>query len=152
MVLSVRSDHCSRPTPIILMRRVATVFFFLAGEKGRRTPSPPVMAAMETARWAALVAEGWQKAAKAAEGWRLVAAFTTGYVPIEVWVSPEELLVVHANVSGPLVNSYIVVPTECLSDNGLPHTLEHLCFLGSQDFPFKGVLDKAAFRNLATGN
>ncbi|MGB1592032.1 MAG: hypothetical protein ACPIOQ_04700 [Promethearchaeia archaeon] len=109
------------------------------------------MAAVETARWAALVAEGWRKAAKAAEGWRLVAAFTTGYVPIEVWVSPEELLVVHANVSGPLVNSYIVVPTECLSDNGLPHTLEHLCFLGSQDFPFKGVLDKAAFRNLATG-
>ena len=118
----------------------------------RKEEDVALMAALETARWAALVAEGWRKAAKAAEGWRLVAAFTTGYVPIEVWVSPEELLVVHANVSGPLVNSYIVVPTECLSDNGLPHTLEHLCFLGSQDFPFKGVLDKAAFRNLATGN
>jgi hypothetical protein len=38
-------------------------------------------------------------------------------------------------VEGPLLNSYIVLPTECLEDNGLPHTLEHLCFLGSEDFP-----------------
>ena len=30
------------------------------------------------------------------------------------------------------MNSYVVVPTECLSDNGLPHTLEHLVFLGSE--------------------
>jgi Zn-dependent M16 (insulinase) family peptidase len=49
------------------------------------------------------------------------------------------------------VNSYIVVPTECRSDNGLPHTLEHLVFLGSEDLPYKGVLDKVAFRNLASG-
>ena len=40
-----------------------------------------------------------------------------------------------AQVEGPLVNSYLVLPTECLEDNGLPHTLEHLCFLGSEDFP-----------------
>ena len=50
-----------------------------------------------------------------------------------------------------MVNSYVVVPTECLSDNGLPHTLEHLVFLGSEDYPYKGVLDKVSFRNLATG-
>ena len=49
------------------------------------------------------------------------------------------------------MNSYVVVPTECLSDNGLPHTLEHLVFLGSEDYPYKGVLDKVSFRNLATG-
>ena len=26
------------------------------------------------------------------------------------------------------------------NDDGLPHTLEHLVFLGSEDFPFKVVL------------
>lgn len=47
-----------------------------------------------------------------------------------------------ANVEGPLVNAHVVVSTECESDDGLPHTLEHLVFLGSEKFPYKGVLDK----------
>lgn len=47
-----------------------------------------------------------------------------------------------SQVEGPLVNAYIVVSTECLSDDGLPHTLEHLVFLGSENYPYKGVLDK----------
>eukprot|EP00960_Hanusia_phi_P022133 655544-Hanusia_phi.AAC.3 len=61
------------------------------------------------------------------------------------------LTVVHADVEGPLVNCYVVVATECFTDDGLPHTLEHLVFLGSENFPFKGVLDKVANRNLASG-
>jgi hypothetical protein len=56
-----------------------------------------------------------------------------------------------ASVEGPLVNAHVVVPTECESDDGLPHTLEHLVFLGSEEFPYKGVLDKVANRAFATG-
>lgn len=36
-------------------------------------------------------------------------------------------------------------------DDGLPHTLEHLVFLGSQTHPHKGVLDKLANRCAADG-
>lgn len=38
-----------------------------------------------------------------------------------------------------------------MDDDGLPHTLEHLIFLGSSDFPFKGSLDIIANRCLASG-
>ena len=54
-----------------------------------------------------------------------------------------------------MVNLYGVLSTEAVTndwskaDDGLPHTLEHLIFLGSADFPFKGVLDKLANRCLA---
>lgn len=33
----------------------------------------------------------------------------------------------------------------------MPHTLEHLIFLGSEDYPYKGVLDLLANRCLASG-
>lgn len=33
----------------------------------------------------------------------------------------------------------------------LPHTLEHAIFLGSEKYPFKGILDKLANRSLADG-
>lgn len=36
-------------------------------------------------------------------------------------------------------------------DDGLPHTLEHLIFLGSEKYPYKGVLDLLANRCLASG-
>ena len=41
--------------------------------------------------------------------------------------------------------------TETDSDDGLPHTLEHLVFMGSKKYPFKGVLDVIANRCLASG-
>ena len=41
--------------------------------------------------------------------------------------------------------------TEAQSDDGLPHTLEHLVFLGSELYPYKGVLDLLANRCLASG-
>ena len=34
-------------------------------------------------------------------------------------------------------------------DDGLPHSLEHLIFLGSETYPYKGVLDQLANRCLA---
>lgn len=47
---------------------------------------------------------------------------------------------------------YFVSPaTEAPDDDGLPHTLEHLIFLGSEQYPYKGVLDLLANRCLASG-
>ncbi|XP_064481278.1 uncharacterized protein C05D11.1-like [Ornithodoros turicata] len=52
---------------------------------------------------------------------------------------------------GPLVNGYLCVATEASDDDGLPHTLEHLVFMGSEDYPYKGILDQLANRCLASG-
>ena len=53
-----------------------------------------------------------------------------------------------ARVDGPLTHGFFVVPTALTSkagawhrDDGLPHTLEHLIFMGSRDYPYKGLLD-----------
>lgn len=59
--------------------------------------------------------------------------------------------VVIAQVEGPLVSGYLTIATEAHDDDGLPHTLEHLIFLGSENYPFKGVLDLLANRCLADG-
>ena len=61
------------------------------------------------------------------------------------------LQVVHVGCPGPLVNGYFLLATEALDDDGCPHTLEHLVFLGSEDYPYKGVLDSLANRALARG-
>ncbi|TRY64379.1 hypothetical protein TCAL_03614, partial [Tigriopus californicus] len=61
------------------------------------------------------------------------------------------LTLIRGDVAGPLVNGYFCLATEAHDDDGLPHTLEHLIFLGSQDWPFKGVLDLIANRCLSSG-
>ncbi|KAJ9110677.1 hypothetical protein QFC19_001506 [Naganishia cerealis] len=43
-------------------------------------------------------------------------------------------------------NAYFIVATEIFDDSGRPHTLEHLVFLGSKSYPYKGVLDSLANR------
>ncbi|XP_050092688.1 uncharacterized protein C05D11.1-like isoform X2 [Anopheles aquasalis] len=48
------------------------------------------------------------------------------------------LTVVIAEVEGPVVNGYFSLATEAYDDDGLPHTLEHLIFLGSEKYPYKG--------------
>lgn len=61
------------------------------------------------------------------------------------------LTVVIAEVDGPVVNGFFCLATEAFDDDGLPHTLEHLIFLGSELYPYKGVLDLLANRCLASG-
>ena len=57
----------------------------------------------------------------------------------------------------PLCNIQCVIATESDThdwthkDDGLPHTLEHAIFMGSELFPYKGILDKLANRCLASG-
>lgn len=48
-------------------------------------------------------------------------------------------------------NRLFILATEAHDDDGLPHTLEHLIFLGSELYPYKGVLDLLANRCLASG-
>ncbi|KAL2709033.1 hypothetical protein KLU848_2345 [Kluyveromyces marxianus] len=65
--------------------------------------------------------------------------------------SHSKLQLVHVNnKSSPLVEGYFAVGTECPSDSGVPHTLEHLIFMGSQKYPYKGLLDTAG--NLCMSN
>ena len=61
------------------------------------------------------------------------------------------LTVTHIDSEGPIVKGYFTLATEETSHDGLPHTLEHLIFLGSKQYPYKGVLDLAANRCLAQG-
>ncbi|KAF9100744.1 hypothetical protein BGX29_006292 [Mortierella sp. GBA35] len=61
------------------------------------------------------------------------------------------LSVVHVDIEGPIVNGYFTLATESFDDDGCPHTLEHLVFLGSELYPYKGVLDGLANRALANG-
>lgn len=48
-------------------------------------------------------------------------------------------------------NFHYIAATEAFDDDGLPHTLEHLIFLGSENYPYKGILDLLANRCLASG-
>jgi len=74
------------------------------------------------------------------------------YISVSKYVSAKTGLVVTiADVPGPIVDGYLTLATEAHDDDGLPHTLEHLVFMGSEDFPYKGVLDLLANRCLASG-
>jgi Zn-dependent M16 (insulinase) family peptidase len=81
--------------------------------------------------------------------------FTTkvnGVIPVHKYKSKKSALkVIIAEVDGPVVNGYFVLATEAHDDDGLPHTLEHLIFLGSESYPYKGMLDILANRCLASG-
>ena len=46
-----------------------------------------------------------------------------------------------AKAETPVVNGYFCLPTEAHDNDGLPHILEHLIFLGSDDYPYKEALD-----------
>ncbi|XP_065172046.1 uncharacterized protein C05D11.1-like, partial [Atheta coriaria] len=73
-------------------------------------------------------------------------------IPLHEYKSTKTgLTVIVAEVEGPIVNGYFCLVTEALDDDGLPHTLEHLVFLGSEEYPYKGVLDLLANRCLASG-
>ena len=51
---------------------------------------------------------------------------------------------------GPIIGADITLKTLTTDDDGLPHTLEHLIFMGSSSYP-KGFLDFAANRCLSDG-
>jgi len=60
--------------------------------------------------------------------------------------------VVVVDQEGPKVLGFFTLATEIHDDSGAPHTLEHLCFMGSRSYQFKGVLDKLATRAYSNTN
>ncbi|THH28068.1 hypothetical protein EUX98_g6115 [Antrodiella citrinella] len=84
----------------------------------------------------------------------LVTRFKLDFADIHVskWRSRVSgLTVVHLDYDAPIVNGYFVVGTEIFNDTGCPHTLEHLVFMGSEKFPYKGIIDHLANRGFSNG-
>lgn len=72
-------------------------------------------------------------------------------ISAKIHVIKSGLKVVTVDVESPIVKCDLAFATEAFDDDGLPHTLEHLVFLGSEDYPYKGVLDLVANRLLSNG-
>ncbi|GAB7357783.1 hypothetical protein MBLNU459_g0430t1 [Dothideomycetes sp. NU459] len=81
--------------------------------------------------------------------------FKLDYAPINISQYESErtgMRVVVVDQKGPKVYGYFALATEIHDDSGSPHTLEHLCFMGSKNYRYKGVLDKLATRAYSTTN
>ncbi|CDK28581.1 unnamed protein product [Kuraishia capsulata CBS 1993] len=82
--------------------------------------------------------------AGAASGLSKQTSFKVDYAPTSItkWRSSRTgLQVTYINQASPIVNGYFAVATEIHNDSGCPHTLEHLIFMGSKKYPYKGLLD-----------
>uniref|UniRef100_A0A1I7XS72 Vacuolar protein sorting-associated protein 16 homolog n=1 Tax=Heterorhabditis bacteriophora TaxID=37862 RepID=A0A1I7XS72_HETBA len=89
---------------------------------------------------------------KMARLWKKSEMLINGGIALSLYRSSRSRLVVAVgDVPGPMVNGCISFVTETNCDDGLPHTLEHLVFMGSKKYPYKGVLDIIANRCLASG-
>ncbi|KAL4781190.1 Metalloenzyme, LuxS/M16 peptidase-like protein [Aspergillus varians] len=86
---------------------------------------------------------------------KLLQRFKPDYSPSE-FVQYESqrtgMTVVVIDQEGPKVNGYFVLATEIHDDSGAPHTLEHLVFMGSRNYRYKGFLDKLATRFYSNTN
>ncbi|KAF7584021.1 Peptidase M16 inactive domain family protein [Clavispora lusitaniae] len=83
------------------------------------------------------------------------ASFDVEYAPAHIskWVSKRTgLQITYVNQPSPVVNGYFAVATEIPDDSGCPHTLEHLVFMGSQKYPYKGLLDNLGNRFFSSTN
>lgn len=75
---------------------------------------------------------------------KLQTQFTLDYASASVkkWRSSRTgLEVTLISQESPMVKGYFPVTTEIMNDSGCPHTLEHLIFMGSKKYPYKGFLD-----------
>ncbi|KAI0471772.1 Metalloenzyme, LuxS/M16 peptidase-like protein [Xylariaceae sp. FL0804] len=86
---------------------------------------------------------------------RKIQSFKTDYAPTTITQYESErsgMQVIVADRKGPKVNGYFTLATEIFDDSGAPHTLEHLVFMGSKSYRYKGLLDKLASRAYGTTN
>ncbi|KAJ5647133.1 hypothetical protein N7490_003505 [Penicillium lividum] len=86
---------------------------------------------------------------------KLLQQFKPDYSPSEFTEYESQrtgMRVVVIDQKGPKVNGYFVLATEIHDDSGAPHTLEHLCFMGSRNYRYKGFLDKLATRVYSSTN
>lgn len=83
------------------------------------------------------------------------ASFDVEYAPAHIskWISKRTgLQITYVNQPSPVVNGYFAVATEIADDSGSPHTLEHLVFMGSHKYPYKGLLDSLGNRFFSSTN
>lgn len=74
----------------------------------------------------------------------LLTKFDFEYAPssLKKWRSKRTgLQAVLISKDTPVVHGHFAVATEVEDDSGTPHTLEHLVFMGSAKYPYKGLLD-----------
>ncbi|KAK9484331.1 Metalloenzyme, LuxS/M16 peptidase-like protein [Lipomyces starkeyi] len=86
---------------------------------------------------------------------KLVTSFKPNYCPSEIykWRSTRTgLQIVLIQQERPIVEGYFSVATEIEDDSGCPHTLEHLIFMGSKKYPYKGLLDTLGNRAFSNTN
>src|SRR3954468_16517741 len=86
---------------------------------------------------------------------RKVQTFQTNYAPTVITQYESErsgMQVIVADREGPKINGYFTLATEIFDDSGAPHTLEHLVFMGSRSYQYKGLLDKLASRAYSNTN
>ncbi|KAH9905054.1 Metalloenzyme, LuxS/M16 peptidase-like protein [Xylariomycetidae sp. FL2044] len=86
---------------------------------------------------------------------RKIQSFNTEYAPTTITQYESErsgMQVIVADRKGPKVNGYFTLATEIFDDSGSPHTLEHLVFMGSKSYRYKGLLDKLASRAYGSTN
>ncbi|KAI8627623.1 Metalloenzyme, LuxS/M16 peptidase-like protein [Xylariaceae sp. FL1651] len=86
---------------------------------------------------------------------RRLQSFKTDYAPTTITQYESErsgMQVIVADRKGPKVNGYFTLATEIFDDSGAPHTLEHLVFMGSKSYRYKGLLDKLASRAYGSTN
>lgn len=86
---------------------------------------------------------------------RKVQSFLTDYSPTGITQYESErsgMQVIVADRKGPKINGYFTLATEIFDDSGAPHTLEHLVFMGSKSYRYKGLLDKLAGRAYSNTN
>ncbi|KAF3064951.1 hypothetical protein GL218_02149 [Daldinia childiae] len=80
---------------------------------------------------------------------RKLQSFQTDYAHASITQYESErsgMQVIVTDRKGPKVNGYFTLATEIFDDSGAPHTLEHLVFMGSKSYHYKGLLDKLASR------
>ncbi|MBW0474952.1 hypothetical protein O181_014667 [Austropuccinia psidii MF-1] len=85
---------------------------------------------------------------------RVVEPFVLDSAPLRVvkWKSRKTgLSIVWIEAETPLISADFTVANEISDDSGVPHTLEHLTFRGSEKYPYGGTLDRLATRSFATG-
>ncbi|CUM65039.1 uncharacterized protein PRCAT00002658001 [Priceomyces carsonii] len=82
-------------------------------------------------------------------------SFDVEYAPAHItkWRSQRTgLQVTYIEQESPIINGYFAVATEIENNSGCPHTLEHLIFMGSRKFPYKGLLDSLGNRYFSSTN
>lgn len=82
-------------------------------------------------------------------------SFDVEYAPTHItkWRSSRTgLQLTYIDQPSPVVNGYFAVATEIENDSGCPHTLEHLVFMGSKKYPYKGLLDSLGNRFFSSTN